>query len=191
MRLALGPIGIACLLSGVWGCSGSEDAPPPAPSSLPPVAVGSRLAYVDPGYALALVIDPAVAPLQARLHAVGENPLLATPRPGHDELLVLSAGVRDQPGLPPEPASLSIIPMDPGQSPRRHTLASRFSALAASPDGRFVVFHFNGPPNVSGDSSLLVNPNEVAVLDLDAPASGSAAASPRAPCAATVGFRRR
>ena len=49
------------------------------------------------------------------------------------------------------------------------------ASRAASPDGRFAVLHFVRESRT--DSSLLFNPNEVTVLDLDAPPT-MAAGSP-------------
>jgi hypothetical protein len=159
------------------GCANSDDTWFRLPDPLPPVAVGSRVAYVDRATATAFVVDP--GPLQVHQQPVGENPVFALPRPGRDELLVLSRGVPDQPDGPAAPASLAVVATEAGKPARRHALSSRFSALSVSPDGRFAVLHFDpAAANTSpADSTLVVNPNEIAVLDLDAPASSEEAPS--------------
>jgi hypothetical protein len=160
----------ALAAASLVSCGYSEEAWFRLPDPLDPVAVGSRVAFVDRASASAFVVDPAPGPLQVRQQPVGDNPVLALPRPGRDELLVVSRGVPDEPRRTPEPASLTVVPTESGKGPRRHQLGSRFSALAVSPDGRFAVLHFDRNISPTGSDSLLVNPNEIAVLDLDAPA---------------------
>ncbi len=164
-------------LVALAGACGGDEGHHPTPNPLPPVAVGSRLAYLDMATSQAFIVDPALVPLQARTEPVGQNPVSAVPRPGRDELLVLARGVPDEPGLTPEPATLSVVPTEAGKTGRRHALTNRFGSMAVSPDGRFVVLH-HAPQG--GDPSLLVNPNEVAVLDLEGAAPGAAPAPSRA-----------
>ncbi len=157
------------------------DNPAPEPRGNFPIAsmaVGSRVAFVDQASATVFVIDPAERELRARLQPVGENPLRALVRPGHDEVLVLSTGVRDEAGRTAEPGALTVVPTEAGKSPRRHLLDTRFTDLAVSPDGRFAVLHF-APESAQAAASLVVNPNEIAVLDLDAPMAGADAAPSR------------
>jgi hypothetical protein len=167
-RMAM--LGAALTAAVLAGCDASPDGEPGARTTtpLPPVAVGARVAFVDTATALAFVIDPAAPTLAARPVPVGKNPVLAVARPGHDELLVLSRGVRDQPGVEAEPAQLTSIPTQPDRPVRNIPLGSRFDALTLSPDGRFAVLHFNRNAPSSAETTLLVNPNELAVLDLDA-----------------------
>jgi hypothetical protein len=135
------------------------------------VPLGSTVAYVDGARSSAAIIDPAGASLQARRVAVGKRPVAAIARAGRApqdaELLVLSQGVVPQPGRKPEDPTLTIIPADAARPARRLPVASRFDHIAQSADGRFAVLHFVRESKT--DSSLLFNPNEVAVLDLDAP----------------------
>jgi hypothetical protein len=146
-----------------------------------PVPLGSTVAYVEAGRASAAIIDPAGASLQARRVAVGKRPVTAIARAGRApqdaELLVLSQGVVPQRGQKPEDPTLTIIPADPARPVRRFPVASRFDHIAQSADGRFAVLHFVRESKT--DSSLLFNPNEVAVLDLDAPAMAAGSRSLR------------
>jgi hypothetical protein len=167
-RMAM--LGVTLTAAVLAGCDLSADEAPGARTTtrLPPVAVGARVAFVDAATALAFVIDPAAPTLAARPVRVGKHPVLAVARPGHDELLVLSRGVRDQPGVEAEPAQLTSISTESDRPARSIPLGSRFDALTLSPDGRFAVLHFNRNAPPSPETTLLVNPNEVAVLDLDA-----------------------
>jgi hypothetical protein len=145
----------------------------PSGSSRPvaPVPLGSTVAYLDGPRASAFIIDPAGASLQARPVPVGRSPVAALARAGRApqdaELLVLSQGVTPQRGHKPEAPMLTAIPADAARPTRQFPLSSRFDGIAQSGDGRFAVLHFVRGSNP--DSSLLFNPNEVAVLDLDAP----------------------
>jgi hypothetical protein len=113
--------------------------------------------------------QPEGAPRQV---AVGTDPVLvqarndgATPR---GEALVLSRGARGDLGVDPEPGSLTAIPS--AGAARRYALGSPFNALSQTDDGRYAMAYFR-PQSASG--RLLYNPNEVAVVDLDAPPSST------------------
>jgi hypothetical protein len=137
---------------------------------LPPLALSTSVAYVEKASATALVIDPADPQLEPRLVPVGKNPVLAARRTGHDELLVLSQGVRDEAGAKPEEASLAVIAGDRARPARTFKLGSRFNTLAQSePDGRFLVLTFTQAGGAARSGDVLFNPNEIAVIDLDAP----------------------
>jgi hypothetical protein len=79
---------------------------------------------------------------------------------------VLSRGARGDLGVAPEPGSLTAIPS--AGAARRYALGSPFNALSQTDDGRYAMAYFR-PQTASG--RLLYNPNEVAVVDLDAPPS--------------------
>lgn len=163
-------LGLLALALGGLGCGGSTTGVGfAAAGSLGPVALAASVAYVDPAAARALVIDPAARTLAARAVPIGKRPAQAVRRLGHDELLVLSRGERGDTGLAPEDPSLVVVPADAAQAPRRFPVGSRFDALAQSPDGRFAVLFFSQAAGVDEQASLLVNPNEVEVVDLDGP----------------------
>jgi hypothetical protein len=145
---------------------------------LPPVALGTAVAYVETASATAFVVDPAGSELRPRIVPVGKRPALAVRRKGHNELLVLSQGERGEPGAPPEAPSLKVIPADSALPVRSFALGSRFNGLAQSQDGRFVVTYFVAQTSSGGGASdVLFNPNEIAVIDLAA--GGDPPAVPR------------
>jgi hypothetical protein len=144
------------------------DPPDPRPwNVLPPVALDSQVAFVEATNARVFLIDPAQPQRAARLLAVGTEPTLATRRLGKDELLVLSRGQRGEPGVQPEAAALAVVPADPSRAPLSLPLGSRFTALSQSADGRFVVAHFS-PSAGTAQGEALFNPNEIAIVDLNA-----------------------
>jgi hypothetical protein len=132
---------------------------------LPPAALDTRLAFVEATNARVFLVDPARPEAPARVVPVGTAPALAVRRRGADQLLVLSRGERGGPGVMPQPASLAVIPADPGRAPTTLPLASRFTALSQSDDGRFAIAHF-APATSTGET--LFNPNEIAIVDLQA-----------------------
>jgi hypothetical protein len=164
---------LAAFALGLPSCTSDDGTPRPPAQPLPAVALGARIAVVDRTSARAFFIDPAAAHLTAGAVAVGQDPASALARNGHEDLLVLSRGVRDGRGVPAAPAELAVIPAaDPGRA-LRHPLASRFDLVAQSPDGRFAFLYFDAAKS-NPDGALLFNPNEIEVLDLDAPPSAEA-----------------
>lgn len=139
---------------------------------LPPVTAGAAMFFVVPASARAVVTNLAQPEGAPRQVAVGTDPVLvqarndgATPR---GEALVLSRGARGDLGVDPEPGSLTAIPS--AGAARRYALGSPFNALSQTDDGRYAMAYFR-PQSASG--RLLYNPNEVAVVDLDAPPSST------------------
>lgn len=147
-------------------CVPEEGRPREWPQSLPAVAVGARVAVVETTSARAFFVDPAAATLAARAVKLAADPALAVARNGHDDLLVLSRGVREGTAQAATPAELAVIPAANPGAARRHPLASRFDVVSQSPDGRFAVLFFRA--DRKPDASLLFNPNEVGIVDLQA-----------------------
>jgi hypothetical protein len=170
IHLALAGAALTTIASG--GCVAEDAQPRPRPVALGAVAVGSQVAVVETTRARAYFVDPAAPALAARTVKLAPDPALAVARNGHADLLVLSRGVREGTAEAASPAELAVIPAgDPGAA-RRHPLASRFDIVSQSPDGRFAVLFFQA--NRQPDSSLLFNPNEVGIVDLDAAPSATA-----------------
>lgn len=171
-RFALGT-GLFAVALGALACTAPDETPHRPAVPLPAVALGARVAVVEKTSARAYFIDPAQVPLQARSVALGQDPVQAQARNGHDELLVLSRGVRDGIGKPAMPAELAVIPAVDPTRVSRHPLASRFDVVSQSPDGRFAVLFFDANKSTP-EGSLLFNPNEIEVLDLDVAPNPSA-----------------
>lgn len=140
--------------------------------ALPPVTAGAAMFFVVPASARVVVANLAQPEAAPRQVGVGTDPVLVQTRndgaPPRGEALVLSRGARGDLGVAPEPGSLTAI-ANTGAA-RRYALGSPFNALSQTDDGRYAMAYFR-PQTASG--RLLYNPNEVAVVDLDAPPSGT------------------
>lgn len=132
---------------------------------LPPVPLETTAAFVETTNARVFLIDPAAPDPGVRLVTVARDPVAAVRRRGKDELLILSRGERGEAGVAPEKAALTLLPVDPARPPLALPLDSRFNALAQSDDGRFVITHFRPDTN---RAETLFNPNEIAIVDLEA-----------------------
>jgi len=154
------------------GCHDRDEALDRSLATLTPVAAGAALFFVVPATDTALVLDLANPDATPRSVPVGHDALRVTARVGgaapRDEALVLSRGARGDLGVTPEPGSLTALRAN--GTARRFALGSPFNALAQTDDGRYAVAYFR-PQSASG--RLLFNPNEVALVDLDAPPSAT------------------
>jgi len=134
--------------------------------TLPAIGITGHVVVVEKNDPAAYVVDVASPELGVARVPLGTDPVLAVARAGHDEVLVLTRGERGRDGVAPEDASLAVVAPGADDAPSRtYRLGSRFNALAQSDDGRFAIAFFD-----RGDAtgSVLVNPNEIAVVDLDA-----------------------
>src|SRR5690606_7437575 len=84
-------------------------------------------------------------------------------QPTEDALLVLCQGTPDSRG--DAPAALALV--GPEGTTTSYVLESRFDSLAVSEDGRYAVAYFG--QGMGGQQDFLFNPNEIAIVDLQAP----------------------
>ena len=134
-----------------------------------PAALEGHVVFVDRQRDRAHVVSVSGSDASgsSRLLRLPPRPLQHSPRNEHpDELLVLCAGRIDDGRTKPAPAALAVL--QAGRVDRVYEFDSRFNAMTQSPDGRrlFLFFDPESPQSVDG---LLFNPNEVAVIDLNAP----------------------
>ena len=163
--LALGVVTLA-----VTACADRAKEFDAALLTLPPVALGSSLVFVDSSAQTTYVLDvtrPSVAP---RTVTVGAGASTVARRNEHNEALVLCRGERGGVGVAPEASSLTVVPGAYRAAPRTYVLGSPFNAIAQTPDGARALVHFRTGEGLAG---LLFNPNEIAVLDLDAAPSAT------------------
>jgi hypothetical protein len=133
-----------------------------------PIALENHALFVDEAQSEALFLEvTAVAPQAAATRVkLPLRPWLAVRRTGHDAALVLSEG---DPDLADEWPTLSVV--EGSGSVRRYPLNTSFTKIEQSSDGRYAVVMFG--PNAAPTDQLLVNPNELALIDLDAPPSAT------------------
>jgi hypothetical protein len=125
-----------------------------------PVALDEHVVWIDQANQEALSLDVARSQHAAvvRHYTVPENPVSIERRNGHNELLLLARGAGPDDGV------LSIL--GPQKVVREFHLGSRFDKITQSIDGRYAFVSFS-TSNDDADS-LLFNPNQIAIIDLDA-----------------------
>ncbi len=134
---------------------------------LGPVSIAGGLMYTERSRSLAFFVDLSDDRGLVRTAALGHDPVVLAARPGQPEAVVLSRGERGRTGVRPEAATVTAVPAAPGVAARTYTVGSPFNAMALTDDGRFALVYFR-PETAMG--RLLFNPNEIAVVDLQAPA---------------------
>jgi hypothetical protein len=140
---------------------------------LPPVALKTKVAYVDSALDRVTFVDVSADTPAFEAVQIGRNAIAAIPSPDLHELFVITRGEEaitkgeiDQP-----PMLWAIDPSDPSSQPLGYAIGSPFDLLAVSPDNTTAVAYFSGAgPDSSG---FFRNPNELAVVDLTQPPSAS------------------
>lgn len=127
-----------------------------------PLALDERVVWLDSANDRALTLDVGASNPEPRVDAfeLPARPLHGVRRNARDELLVLLADSDDDSG--------KLAVLDAAGVDRVYEVGAQFDAITQSDDGRHAFVYFS--PNRaagSGQSTLLFNPNEVAIVDLD------------------------
>jgi len=157
---------VMCTLafSALSGCGSRAPRFDAAPKPMSPAGIDDHVVLVDSARGEARLVDVSGAPAAPLIVPIVKNATDVQARNAHsDELLVLCAGQPDVVGAAPERPGLVLLGADGKSTPYRYD--SAFDQLVQSADGRYA-FLFYDPTNSSGN--LLKNPNEVAIIDLDA-----------------------
>jgi len=130
------------------------------------VGLGSSLVMVGATSKKAFLLDLRELGKLPEVVELPSDPALVVKRNKADdeapeEALVLCRGQRGTAEEDPQPSVLRVIEADGGA--RSYTLGSPFDALAQSDDGKYVLAY-----RTSTGDRLLENPNEIAIVDLDA-----------------------
>ena len=147
------------------GCGEVEPQPEVGPMEV--TSIRDHVVYIDHGRDKALLIDvsgaaPKVSPGLVPLVA---NPKKVVRRLGHDDdLLVVSSGHPDDGTAAPEQPGLTVLRA--GGRSKTYRYDSAFDEIAQSDDGTYAILAFSASA-AQNSSSLLFNPNEIAVLDLE------------------------
>lgn len=126
-----------------------------------PVAVGAGFVQIDEAGGRVWLFSPQADALDvATLETEGEIHRTVVGEDGH--LYVLTR----------QPAAVVVVdPLAPGDA-ETYPLNAGFTDLAVSPDGRFAVAHFT-PGAQSTDDAVLFSPNQIAIVDREAPAESA------------------
>ncbi len=132
-----------------------------------PIAVKSRLAYVDTARDRVLAIETADGLPQLRSYAIGRNAIFATSTPDRDHLAVITRGEEAlRIGQVDEDPKLWILDLsEPKGKPQSYEIGSAFDRLAISSDGSVAVAYFSSG-GFDATTGVFRNPNELAVIDL-------------------------
>jgi len=157
-------------LSGCW-----EDDRPIAwtrdRTVLPPVAMKTKVAYVDSALDRVTFVDLSNDTPTIDARQIGRNAIASIPSPDRHTLFVITRGEEaiskgqiDQP-----PMLWAVDPADASAPPLGYAIGSPFDQLAVSPDNTLAVAYFSAAgPDSAG---FFRNPNELAVIDLTQPPS--------------------
>ncbi|MDH5674663.1 MAG: hypothetical protein OEZ06_21225 [Myxococcales bacterium] len=166
---------LACSLPLTGGCGERgewvDERPELLGGPVAPVALGETLVLVEASKHSALLMQPD-SDNDPKVVELPHGPIQMLLRNGAPEALVLSQGLRANAEEKAEPAALTALDAD-GKT-RIYELGNPFNRLSQSDDGRYAFLYKS---NLS--ERLLDNPNEVAVIDLDASPDGGGAISLR------------
>ncbi len=125
-----------------------------------PVALDSHVVWIDEASQQALVLDVGKKSVSSELsrYQLPTSPKRVWRRAQHNELLLLSYG-----GDAGE-AELSRI--SDKEVVASFPIGARFDVVSQSSDGRYAIAWFSGNRD-EADDSLLFNPNEIAIVDLE------------------------
>jgi hypothetical protein len=165
-RRALTACSIVFAAAWATGCGARAPEFNENPVLVAPIGLEDHVAFLDSNRAEARLIDvsgsgasrtPTVVPIV-------RNTTHVELRNGHsDQLLALCAGQRDIEGASPEQPGLVLL--DASGKTKTYRYDSAFDRIVQSEDGKFAFLFFD--PTTSG-GDILKNPNEVAVIDLEA-----------------------
>ncbi len=161
--------GLACMISLATACLGDErdESWGRERTIIGPVAVKSRLAYVDTARDRVVAIETAEGMPQLRSYAIGRNAIFATPTPERDRLAVITRGEEAlRQGQVDEAPKLWIVDLsDPDAIAQSYEIGSAFDRLAIASDGSVAVAYFSSG-GFDATTGVFRNPNELAIVDL-------------------------
>src|SRR5690606_20333349 len=96
---------------------------------------------------------------QTTTYGIPEGPVWTERRNQHNELLLLARGA--------ETGEASLSRIDDERVVAEHVLGTRFDRVTQSEDGRYAIAWY-APGAARDEDSLLFNPNEIAIVDLEA-----------------------
>jgi hypothetical protein len=155
-------IGLMLSALHVASCGGQDEVP--SRSLLSPIALDRHAVWLDQenDEALALDIGGAAEPVLDAFELPGQ-PHFALRRHGANELLVLLYDEDEDTG--------KLAAIGPGGVERVYDLGTQFDTIKQSDDGAHAIVYFSPNGANNRDANLLFNPNEIAIVDLNA--SGS------------------
>jgi hypothetical protein len=157
---------LACALLCCTACGGVEE--PPFRDLSEPRALDEHVVWFDRNNDEALLLDVGTSKPEPELDRIElpAMPRSVVRRNGQNQLLVLLSDEED--------ASGKLAVLGPSRVEQVYEIGAEFDALQQSEDGRWALAYFS--PNRAGvdpSTSLLFNPNEIAIVDLEAEGEGA------------------
>jgi hypothetical protein len=152
------PLGLC--LSCALACGSAKELPTRSLSAAQ--SLDDQVVWLDQNNDEALTLDVGASHPEPRVDSYGlpAKPQYAERRNGANELLVLLTDAEDDSG--------KLAVLGPRGVDRVYEVGAQFDAIAQSDDGHFAIVYFspNGTSQVE-QSTLLFNPNEIAIVDLE------------------------
>ncbi|MBK8218638.1 MAG: hypothetical protein IPK71_33320 [Myxococcales bacterium] len=168
---------IALALVPVLGaCVDREEVWDTVPTGIEAVGLTDRVVVVDDSAKSVISLRPGRdQELERTRIAVGANVASVVPSRARDKLFVLSYGDVPRRDAEDERPSLTVIARD---GTRRLELSSAHGGLVADPEGRYLAIFAAAQGARKAPASFVENPNEIIIVDLEAP-PGKEAVVPR------------
>ncbi len=168
-RMPARTLGLVCMISLTAACFGDDrdEFWERERTIIGPVAVKSRLAYVDTARDRVVAIETAEGLPQLRSYRIGRNAIFATPTPERDRLAVITRGEEAlRKGQVDEAPKLWIVDLSaPETVAQSYEIGSAFDRLAIASDGSVAVAYFSSG-GFDATTGVFRNPNELAIVDL-------------------------
>ena len=168
------PLLVALSAAACTGDSGRHESWDRERTIIGPVALKSRVAYVDSARDRVVAIETEEGKPQFRNYKIGRNAIFATPTPDRETLAVITRGeealVKGQ--IDQDPMLWVVDVTSANAQPVSYEIGSAFDRLSVSSDGSVAVAYFSSG-GFDAASGVFRNPNELAVIDLTQPASDS------------------
>jgi hypothetical protein len=142
---------------GLSACGGMNEHD--SMSLLPPLALDRHVVWFDTQAEQALFLDVGASQPKSSVERVEleATPRIVQRRNASNE--ILSMVVDD------EKETTELLAVTPTGVARRYDLETRWDTITQSEDGHYAIIHF-GPNSAESDERFLINPSEIAIVDL-------------------------
>ncbi len=174
IKKLLYPMLAAGLMTACFGDGDRDEAWSRERTVIGPIAIKSRVVYVDTARDKVITVETKSGSPTVQSTSIGRNAIFALPTPDRNHLAVLTRGEEAlKVGQENQEPHLWIVNVDEPQLPgQSFAIGSPFDRLALSKDGSAAVAYYSAG-GFDEASGVFRNPNEIAVVDLTAPASDS------------------
>lgn len=139
---------------------------------LGPIPLKAQIAYVDPALERVVLVDVSGETPAVSYTRISGRAIHAVPNADRHQLFVITRGEQAiRKGEIDEPPMLWVVDAQHPGAAAGYSLGSPFDRLAVAPDGKRAIAYFSS--DGTDPDGFFRNPNELAILDLTQPASGT------------------